>query len=409
VDAPARSWRLGGAVLSAVLATGCASDYVARTATARTAYETGAPAQAAATLQSEQKEGPERDRLLALMDLGMVLHVANQYQKSIEVLAQADKLASELEVTSISEEALTLLTTERMKAYRAEDFEKLTISVLQALNYAQLGMTEDAVVEARRVNERILKMVRDEKKPYQQLAIARYISAVMYESAGNLDSAFIDYQSANELNGGLGPLAEPLLRLAMVTQRTEQLEKLKKAYPGMPVTPLGRDEGQLVVVLEAGRIPEKVPTDRTFGSGGVISVPTFKDRPWRRPVSIVVDAPPALPLTTVTSLEVVAKVDLDHRIGGMIAKQVGGAALKGGLAAGAGAATDSAAVGVLTFLALSALNTTDLRSWLSLPAEFILARVRLKAGTHQVYVPGASPVTVEIQPGRIALLIARTF
>ncbi len=106
------------------------------------------------------------------------------------------------------------------------------ISVLQALNYAQLGKDEDALVEVRRVNERLQKMIVDEKKPYEQLAIARYLGGVLYEDQRDWDAAYIDYAKALKLEPRLGSLAEPLLRLAKQTGRDDAYESLLQRLPG---------------------------------------------------------------------------------------------------------------------------------------------------------------------------------
>jgi hypothetical protein len=105
-------------------------------------------------------------------------------------------------------------------------------------------------------------------------------------------------------------------------------------------------------------------------------------------------------------------VHLNERIGRMLARQVAGAVAKAGLAAGAGALTKSKELGALTFLLLNTLNQPDLRSWMSLPAEFQLARFRLPAGRHTVTVEAAGLRTerqVEVQPGRVRILVLRRY
>jgi hypothetical protein len=347
-----------------------------------------------------------------LLDRGMVLHAAGQWKESIQVLAEADRLSAELDAISVSEEAGVLLSNERQRAYRGEDFEKLMISVLQALNYAQLGQDEDALVEVRRVNERLEKMVVDEKKPYEQLAIARYIGGVLREDQRDWDSAYIDYAKAYELQPRLGALAEPLLRLAKKTGREELYAQLRERFPDVAHEPLGPDEGQVVVVVEAGLSPVKRSLQRDYGDGGnLIEVPVYQDR-GNAPQAQVRVGERVESAVTVTSLEQVAKVHLDDRIGRMLLKQLGGVAVKGGLAAGVGALTESKELGALTFLVLTAVNAPDLRSWLSLPAEFQIARFRLPAGKHTVEVSAGGQVRtreVEVKAGKIQTLVLRRY
>ncbi len=407
--------RLPAVLAAAVLAlgSGCAGDYVARTRGLREAYEAAKPLEAAVGFEREAKSGPEVDRLLALMDEGMVLHAAGSYEASIRVLAEADRLARDLDVVSVSEEAKILLSSERERAYRGEDFEKLMVPVLQALNYARLGLDEDALVEVRRVNERMLQMIRDEKKPYEQLSIARYLSGVLWEDAGHEEDAFIDYAAADELAGELGSLAEPLVRLAQTTGRDDDLARLRQKYPDLRPRALGRGEGQLLVIHEAGRVPEK--TNGTWhgqAKAELIAIPVFRDRPWSRGAAASVDGEPGVGLTPLTSLEQVSKVHLADRVGRMVAKQLAALAVRAGVSAAVGKATKSDALGLLTFYALSFANQPDLRSWLSLPAQFELVRFRVPAGTHQVTVTvgGTSSVQeVRVEPRRVTLVLVRSY
>jgi hypothetical protein len=395
-----------------VLLSGCASDYVARTHGVRSAYESEDYPRALSALASEEKEGSEKDRLLVLLDKGMVLHAAGRWQESITVLAEAERLSQELDAISISEEAGALLSNERQRAYRGEDFEKLMISVLQALNYAQLGQDEEALVEVRRVNERLEKMVVEEKKPYEHLAIARYIGAVLREDQRDWDGAYIDYAKAYELEPGLGSLLEPLLRLAKRTGRDDTYEALRQKLPDVPHEPLGLNEAQVVVVVEAGLSPVKRSHQRPYeGSDELIEIPVYQDR-GHTPQARVTVGERAETAVTVTSLERVAKVHLTDRIDRMLARQLASVLVKGGLAAGVGAITKSKELGFLTFLVLNSLNEPDLRSWLSLPAEFQLARFRVPAGTHTVRIEaGGRTLTreVTVKPGRIQTVVVRRY
>ncbi|MGQ0508885.1 MAG: COG3014 family protein [Myxococcaceae bacterium] len=403
------------AVCGALLLTGCAGGYVSRTRSFRQAYESGDTQRALQISDKELKDAPEKDKLLVLFDRGMVLHAAGQYEESIKVLAEADTLSQQLDFVSVSETAATLVTDERERAYRGEDFEKLMITVLQALNYSALGKDEDALVEIRRVNERIQKMITEEQKPYEQLAIARYLGGVLYEDEGEEDNAFIDYYAAWKTNPKLGHLAGPLLRLAKKTGRDDAYEELKAAFPEMDPQPLRPGEGQVVVVVETGLSPEKEESTRRTrrDSGEVVSnaVPIYVNRWSHARARVAVDGN-ARQAITVTSLEDVAKTHLEDRIGRMILKSIAGTAVKAGLAAGVGALTNSQEAGLAAFALLSLFNHSDTRSWLSLPAEFQLARWQLPPGEHTVTVEtpsGQIQRTVKVRAKRISVVTLRAY
>jgi uncharacterized protein len=389
---------------------GCASDYVARTDGVRSAYQGYQYDNALERLEAEDKRQAERDRLLVLLDKGMVLHASGRFAESNQVLAEAEKLSAQLEVLSVSEEAVTLFANERERAYRGEDFEKLMINVVKALNFSQLGDHEAALVEVRRVDLRLRKMVDEEKKPYQQLAIARYLGGVIREDQRDWDSAFIDYLKAWELEPNLSHLGEPLVRLAKKLDRAEY-EKLKAAFPGADERPLGAGEGELVVVVEAGLSPQKQSATQNRNGGQLIAIPTFRDRgaPGRATVRV---GEVSRTTVTVTNVRAVAKLHLDDRVGRILARGLASTALKAGVAAGAGALTRSEELGVLAFYLMTLSNQPDLRSWLSLPAEFQLARLRLPAGTHTVSIDSGGKTTehpVTIEAGRVAVLPVRRY
>jgi hypothetical protein len=205
---------------------------------------------------------------------------------------------------------------------------------------------------------------------------------------------------------------EPLLRLAKKTGRDDTYAALRAKFPDVPHEPLGPQEGQVVVVVEAGLSPVKRSLSRNYeGSDDPIEIPVYQDRGHTPQARVAVGNQEATAVT-VTSLERVAKVHLTDRIDRMLAKQLASLLVKGGLAAGVGAITKSKEVGFLTFLVLNALNEPDLRSWLSLPAEFQLARFRVPGGTHTVRIDaGGSTVTreVEVKPGRIQLVVVRRY
>lgn len=400
-----------------------ARDYLTRTDPVRAAYRAADHAGALAKLDAEfqgGKEVPEIDRLLFLMDKGMLLHAAGRFEESIKVLSEADELSQKLDHVSVSEEVGSVAVNDNVRVYRGEDFEKLMFSTLLALNYASQGNAEDALVEVRRVNEKLEVMITKEKKPYQRLAIARYIGGVMYESIGEKDSAAIDYLQAAELSSEMDEgAAEAVLRLAKETERDHHYAELKKRWPGVQYRPLKSTEGQLVVVIEAGRVPQKSQNMRAPGRGGVdqdqaqlIAVPTYAERKADVPEVTVKVGDQVVSGSTVTDLDRVARAHLEERIGKYLLRSVASLAVKAGAAAAVGALTKSKGVAALTMGLLTLTQQADLRSWLSLPAEFQVARLRLPAGKHEVVVQaraGSTTTPVEIRPGQITVMAVRRY
>ncbi len=407
-----------GTVALAVWLSGCASTYVAKTAPARAAYVRGdydaALAKYAAVMPQEKNS---INQLLILLDRGMVAHAAGRWQESIDILTQADELSKKLDFTSVSEEAAALITNEGTRVYRGEDFEKLMITMLLAVNYYQLGKDEDALVEVRRVNERIEKMIAEEKKPYEQLGVARYMAGVFWEDTRELDNAALDYLKAAEAEKNIGSAVEAALRLAKKTERDDQYNALKKKFPNVTIEEVGRGDSQVVVLIEAGMAPEKHSSDRQVAGndgrvGTMIAVPVYPPRAVPIPRAKVMLDGKVIEAGTVTSVDRVANVHLNDRIGKLIAKSAASLLLKAGVAGAVGAAAKSEALGAATFLLLSMTQQADLRSWTTLPAEFQVARKRVAPGTYKFTVEYGGRTTnheVTVKPGRVALAVVRRF
>ncbi len=390
---------------------GCA-HYVERTRDVREAYRAYDEPRALALLEARFGKGdPGIDKLLVLLDYGTVLHAAGRWAESRDMLAKADELSQQLDFTSVSEEAGSLLANETMRTYRGEDFEKLMITVLQALNYAQLGDDEGALVEIRRCNERLEKMIA-QQKPYEQLAIARYLGGMLYEDQHQWDAAAIDYLEAARLQPNLGNLSEPVLRLAKLTERVDAYAKEASNHLGLVHGPLGADEGQIAVVIEAGQAPAKEEGQSPIGKATFVVVPVYTAHTPPVPTASVLFSTGSVEATQVTSLDAVARLHLQDRIGRMIARSLASAGIKAGLAAAVGVASKSEELGVLTFGILALTQQADTRSWLSLPAEFQIARARVKAGSQTVSVTWGTKTTehrVDVAPGRLKMVVVRRY
>src|SRR5512141_2874548 len=131
----------------------------------------------------------EKNRLLYYMDKGMVLSLGKKYKESNQFLEKAKATAEELWTESISANAAAWLTTDNTIPYQGEDFEKVLIHFVAALNYIGLGNYESARVEARQMSEKLELYnskydEKDGKNVYKDDAFARWLSGKLAESEG---------------------------------------------------------------------------------------------------------------------------------------------------------------------------------------------------------------------------------
>jgi hypothetical protein len=332
-----------------------------------------------------------RDSLLYTLDIGLALHSGGHYDESIKTFAEADKLAEIKDYTSISKETATLLVSDNIKDYKAEEFENVLISAYQAMNYALENNTEDALVEARRVNQKLYMMDTQGKRKYQQSAFARYLSAVLYESEGDWNDAYVDYKNVLALDPSFPGLGRDLWRLALLNQNDDDMQKWDEQF-GLTAQDHAREKArthksEIIVLYENGISPIKRPNP-SFNS-----VPKFYPR--YNPVAYAEvsirpggqQGPFQVAGTTAVldNIQAMAIENLEEKYGAIVAKKIAGMVAKGAVGYGVAKATGSPLLGELAGLVLYKADTADTRSWNLLPQSLQLLRIEVEPGA-----PGAS-------------------
>ncbi|HWC50307.1 MAG TPA: hypothetical protein VG453_01410 [Nitrospira sp.] len=400
-----------------------------------------------AVIQKAEDEYGAKGRVLYGMDRGMTLQLAGEYQKSNEALERAEDEVDRLYTRSVRTESLAFMTNDNSLPYEGEPFEQVMINVLKALNYACLDRWEDALVEARRIDHR-LNVLTDRTKEqagYRDDGFARYLSGILYESAGDLNNAFIAYRKAYETfeasrawsrTGVPSQLRADLLRAADALHLGQELAEYQRRFPD---TDWQSHEEQrrlahVLVISYNGRAPRKedqfldlpisldalqlVLLNRGFTSGNRqqhraadsvlyglngrvvrVALPRIVPQKTQVPVDTVNLIPEqGAPITVRTELaqNVTALADkaLSERIAGIAVKAVARAAFKYSLAEGATRGAQHAvggdagpwvglAVGLLTKGFAVASEEADKRSWRTLPDEIHLARMWVAPGAYR--------------------------
>ena len=176
-----------------------------------------------ALVRLDDENGPARktvytskNQILFYLDRGMIRHYAGLYPNSSGDLQEAEWLIEDAFTRSISQEAGSFILNDNVKDYPGEDYEDLYINVFNSLNYYHNDDLEGALVEIRRLNEK-LSLLSDkyerakekvldsnkqvdsaqfqvEASKLSNLALARYMGMLFYRGAGRTDSARIDYE-----------------------------------------------------------------------------------------------------------------------------------------------------------------------------------------------------------------------
>jgi tetratricopeptide (TPR) repeat protein len=182
--------------------------------------------------KAESRYG-SKSRLLYLMDRGMTLHLAGQYNESTKYLEQADELVEDLYTRRLRNEALSLLINDSKRAFRGDPYEQVMINVVNALNYARLG--ED----------------------YQEDPFARYLTGVLYEANGDESNAFVAYRKAYEAyqqaqSWSEVPIPEGVKRdLLRITDRlnlSNEHAAYQEAFPEISWESSSNNQGEIIIV-----------------------------------------------------------------------------------------------------------------------------------------------------------------
>ncbi|MCB5260456.1 MAG: hypothetical protein LHW48_08315 [Candidatus Cloacimonetes bacterium] len=157
----------------------------------------------------------KKEQLLYYLDAGMLHHFQGNWQQSNELLQLAEDAIQELYTKSVSRSAASILLNDNSLEYSGEDYEDVYINVFKALNFLEMGNLESAMVEVRRVDEklslleqkyaRIAKEMdldseakikfKSSRGRFHSSALARYLSMVLYQTNNYHDDARIDFNN----------------------------------------------------------------------------------------------------------------------------------------------------------------------------------------------------------------------
>lgn len=376
--------------------------------------------------QYKNKYG-DRNAVLYYMDRGMTLHLSGNYEKSNLYLSEAEKMVDDLYTKSITTEGGAMLTNDNLLPYEGEDFEKVMLNLIMALNYVYLGRLDDALVEARKVDHK-LNLYNDKyekKNVYKEDAFARYLSGILYEYRGELNDAYISYSKAymaykdyRRSYGMAMPIfiGEDLLRLSRALGLYDEYKKHQGEFNNIKLKDIKelQSNGELIFIYLSGRAPFKedffidapVPDVSKQLYYLRIALPRFAPQPSQVAYArIYIRGRNSEEKTyLMEDITAIAKKNLDDRIGRITAKAVARVALKFTAAQTAKkAATEKYGkdagilVGGLLNIASVATEQADKRSWRTLPDKIQMARIALPPGNYnfEVHYIGAGGEILE--------------
>jgi hypothetical protein len=181
------------------------------------AVSSGSYAQAASVAVSEKdKIYDKKSAILYYLDSGMLNHYAGKYDESISLLQDGEQGIQDAFTKSVTQTAASYLVNDNTLDYAGEDYEDVYVNVFNALNYYHKGDVEGALVEVRRMNEKLEYLTTkygimgqklqeeaareggEAQAPEFQIskfansALGRYLGMLFYRGTGGEDDARID-------------------------------------------------------------------------------------------------------------------------------------------------------------------------------------------------------------------------
>ncbi len=382
----------------------------------------------------------EKNKLLFLMEAGVILHTIGEYEKSNIAFKQADDMAERIK-TSISKQALSFLLSDRQANFKGENFERVLIKFYMALNYIMLGDYESAKRSFRKLDYD-LKYMKYEDDRYKQNVAARFLDAVISESLGKYNDARVQYRNIKKINPHNKSILPSQYILAVKEKDSGDMNKYKKGRKGvlafnkeMKPKKYSPDMGELIIIYQAGRSPAKrsrgslgkdgvfivalriaihvaiVAEGAAVSTSGVMAmmttaenpIPIYKKRDIRgaKRIEVLVNSVPIGKTEIMNDYEQTALKNFNDNYSGLIVKNVASIATKIVLAAiAADKLSDQAEkasgggflaskvtrflIGAGTGAAVAATVVPDLRCWRLLPANYQIKRIFLEPGEYKV-------------------------
>lgn len=391
----------------------------------------------------------DRNRLLYLMEKGKIEHLRGNYNKSNALLEQAYIMIDDKIKTNVGQAVASKLTNPMAEPYKGEDFEKVTIHYYMALNYYNLGMPSEALVEAKRINIKLNELNEkypENKNKYNRDAFSQILQGIIYESTGDINNAFIAYRNAAEIYDADGgnffsvpmpdQLKKDLVKTAKQMGFTEEYNAYLKKYnvPPVELEKVGKDgtmpkpTAEAIIFWENGLAPAKdqivlnfsatkhvfyasymddnvmqdillpIPMGFDVGTVNTIAIPKYRTRPSFYSKAFVIVDGKEIPFDLGQNFNSIAKQCLKDRMLREIVDVVARFAVKKASSEGLGA------LGKQLFgddgkdlfklggdIAGAATEKADTRNWQSLPATISYARVPLKEGENKFVIKKYGP------------------
>ena len=360
------------------------------------------------------------DISLLLLERAMIKQGLSRFDASAEDFKTADK---NLELLDLQNDTMgsigKYIFSDDSTKYRAPAYEKLLVNTFNMVNYMALGDFEGARVEARRLRVMQKYLQGEESEQAALLDLGSYLAGFAFEASGQMEQALSFYADALK-DHPYHTLVEPVRRIASCTGgRDETIEKFIAQNGGsLPqCIPPSNEKGTVLVIGGVGLAPYKVAKRIPIGAAMVIAghligaehepamqrvmargLLTWVNFPVLEPTPLQFNAIQAgvdgknahTELGTNISEKVIAAWDsikaklMAAAIIRMVTRLVAGIATEKAVSEASGSAVGGLLAGLAVQGTMTAFDTPDTRSWVTLPHAVYFSRLELSPGKHRI-------------------------
>lgn len=382
--------------------------------------------------------------ILDNFEKGRVYLLNNDYEQSkasFELSDQSVRTLQDKATVSVSETATSvgaLAVNDNLGTYHPADYELGFLHLYLGLNYLHSNDLEGALIEMRRANQvqerarkerekelesaqkqmqsqgltpnlgSVLSNYPDAGKTLQaiQNGYLLYLSALLYEADGDLNSAYVDYRRALAVSPNNSQVIDGTMRVAKRLGMRQDLVKLEKRYG--KAEPLNAGQARVIVIDEQGIVKamqgwkQTLPLFDSHGNGAwySLALPYYPSGNQASFNGIKLNGK-KLNDSLLTDVNLMAQRNLSERLPSMVMRQALRIVAKEQIRREAAKDDD---VGNLVFNIWNTLTEQpDTRSWLTLPGEVYTASSRVKAGEQTVKING-TPYQFDVAEKRTVLV-----
>lgn len=325
------------------------------------------------------------DEALHHLNKGVLLRLQGKYADSNRHFDAAKQLMKSLKAISLTEQAASVTISDTMKAYEGLPSEQLMVYSFEALNYLQMGDADGAAVEARQFNiDQELIAKNNPKAKYLSGAFVRYLNGMVYEAAGERDSARIEMEKAR---AGYKAQKSGYPIPSALEADLKRLDETDKMAPSEVVFILQNGLGASIDEANI-RVANPFYNPQRTNDLAMLSlaVPKFVKRSL--PVDHVVLSSNSSPVTAtsevVEDVNGIAEKSFNDRLPLIIARGVTRMVTKNVAAGEAKKQVNNPLFSLVADITTNVSERADTRSWSLLPGNIQMVRLSLPAGKHDL-------------------------